>query len=177
MDDNKDTKIDNLEKEDIELWQQMTKDVDLLPGQGYQTAAGCSEGDVKRPSASRETVIVPAPQVKKPSVAQSSEIDRRSDERLRRGQMTIEATLDLHGFNRVDGYGELNDFIRRSYARGLRCVLVITGKGRFGPGVLRQSVPEWLAEATLSPIVLKIHSAQPKHGGGGAFYVLLRRHR
>jgi DNA-nicking Smr family endonuclease len=61
----------------------------------------------------------------------------------------------------------------------LRTVLVITGKGGFGDarGVLREAVPRWLNEGDLRPRVLSCAWAQPKHGGAGALYVLLRRQR
>ncbi len=176
MSDNKDTKLDKLEKEDVELWREMTRDVDLMPGQTYQ--AGDSEtraGKSARPIS--EVVVMPKAEPKARKSSGGTGLDRRSDERLRRGQMAIEAQLDLHGLNQVAAYEALQSFIHRSYASGLRCVLVITGKGRTGPGVLRQRLPEWLAEDGVSGLILKTHSAQPKHGGGGAFYVLLRRHR
>ena len=57
--------------------------------------------------------------------------------------------------------------------------MVITGKGGFGDarGVLREAVPRWLNESDLRPRVLSCAWAQPKHGGAGALYVLLRRQR
>jgi DNA-nicking Smr family endonuclease len=107
------------------------------------------------------------------------DIDRRTDEKLRRGKMKIEATIDLHGFNRVDAYCELERFITSSFESGFRKVLVITGKGNAAgsKGVLRENTPQWLQEDPLLKYVLQIHPAQPKDGGGGALYVLLRRNR
>jgi len=60
-------------------------------------------------------------------------------------------------------------------AAGKRCVLVITGHGRISGGVLKASVPRWLAEPELRRHVLAIAPAQPQHGGAGALYLLLRR--
>ena len=72
---------------------------------------------------------------------------------------------------------------------GRRCVLIITGKGgarddfdgSFMPdrdsGVLRRNLPRWLGEAPMRPLVLRLESARPQHGGDGAYYVLLRRKR
>ncbi len=70
-------------------------------------------------------------------------------------------------------------FIRRGHEDGLRTVLVITGNGGFGDarGVLREAVPRWLNQSGLRPRVLSCAWAQPKHGGAGALYVLLRRER
>jgi DNA-nicking Smr family endonuclease len=105
-------------------------------------------------------------------------LDRSTDKKLKRGQMEIEARLDLHGHNRDAAYELLRQFVIREAERGSRCVLVITGKGRGdAPGVLRAAVPQWLREMPLRDHVLRFYTAQPQHGGGGALYVLLRRRR
>lgn len=105
-------------------------------------------------------------------------LDRRSDEKLRRGRMEIEGRLDLHGHGRDRAYELLRFFIEDAYAREKRCVLVITGKGRGDvPGVLRGAVPGWLSTAPLGALVLRFYPAQPRDGGTGALYVLLRRQR
>ncbi|MGE3916024.1 MAG: Smr/MutS family protein, partial [Hyphomicrobiaceae bacterium] len=63
------------------------------------------------------------------------------------------------------------------------------GRGRSDPGaaswasgddelgVLRRSVPRWLAEPPLRGLVIACQPASVRHGGDGAFYVLLRRKR
>ena len=56
-------------------------------------------------------------------------VDRRSAERLRRGRLPVEARLDLHGYTQDQAHGALDHFLGEAQARGLRCVLVITGKG------------------------------------------------
>jgi DNA-nicking Smr family endonuclease len=80
----------------------------------------------------------------------------------------------------------LTQFILGSHAKGRRLVLVITGKGKMrdegGPipvrhGVLRHQVPQWLSMPPLSSAVLQVSQAHISHGGGGAYYVYLRRHR
>ncbi|HNL11607.1 MAG TPA: Smr/MutS family protein [Turneriella sp.] len=68
-------------------------------------------------------------------------------------------------------------FITREYARGRRMLLVITGKGRGGEGVLKQAVRQWLTREPLSDYVLAVDQAQVKDGGKGAYYILLRRMR
>ncbi len=117
-------------------------------------------------------------------------IDKRTDERLRRGEMEIEARLDLHGLDQDRARDALEKFIMGAHAAGKRCVLVITGTGKragqddneedwFMPqkGILKQKVPEWLAGEKLRPLIVQTHPAQRKHGGEGAMYVLLRRQR
>lgn len=71
-------------------------------------------------------------------------------------------------------------FVERSRAAGHRCLLVITGKGGFNdsaPGVLRREAPFWLATPPLADLIVNVSPAHPRHGGGGALYVYLKRRR
>jgi DNA-nicking Smr family endonuclease len=116
-------------------------------------------------------------------------VDRRTAERLRRGELPIEARLDLHGMTQEEAHGALDAFLARAVGAGQRCVLVITGKGRRRrdaaeedaiverAGVLRSAVPRWLNEAPNRARLLAFAPARPQHGGGGALYLLLRRRR
>jgi len=113
-------------------------------------------------------------------------MDRKAFQRLKRGKLEPEARLDLHGMTLDQAHGALAGFILRSHAAGRRLVLVVTGKGKDrdtgGPipvrrGVLRHNVPQWLRMAPLAPLVLQITEAHLKHGGGGAYYVYLKRQR
>ena len=54
-------------------------------------------------------------------------------------------------------------------------MLVITGKGVQGDGVLRRRAPEWLGAAAMAHIVAGISEAHRRHGGDGALYVALKR--
>jgi len=110
-------------------------------------------------------------------------LDRRTAERLRRGKLAPQARLDLHGVTLARAHRLLEGFLRDARGRGLRCVLVITGKGRkrvegwreTEGGALRDSVPRWIGTPPLSRLVVGIYPAHPRHGGGGAFYVYLKR--
>ena len=104
-------------------------------------------------------------------------VDRRTVERLRRGKLPIEARLDLHGYYQDVAQSELNSFISSCALSGRRTVLVITGKGSLnhGGGGLRRNLPDWLNQSSCRPHILAFCAARPEHGGGGAFYVLLRR--
>jgi DNA-nicking Smr family endonuclease len=106
-----------------------------------------------------------------------ADLDRASFEKLKRGKMEIEARLDLHGQTQDEAHRELSAFIARAQSQGKRLALVVTGKGREGKGVLRESAPRWLNEPALRNRVLAITQAQPRDGGAGALYVLLRKIR
>jgi DNA-nicking Smr family endonuclease len=113
-------------------------------------------------------------------------MDRKSFQRLKRGKLSPEARLDLHGMTLDHAHAALTGFILRAHGAGKRLVLVVTGKGKDrdggGPipvrrGVLRHNVPDWLRAAPLGPLVLQVTEAHVRHGGGGAYYVYLRRRR
>jgi DNA-nicking Smr family endonuclease len=115
----------------------------------------------------------------------SPNMDRRRFDKLRRGRLEPEARLDLHGMTSEHAHAALTGFILDAHARDLRLVLVITGKGRadetaFQPrrhGILRHSLPHWLAAPPLGGRILQVASAHQRHGGAGAYYVYLRRRR
>jgi DNA-nicking Smr family endonuclease len=105
-------------------------------------------------------------------------VDRRQAERLKRGRTAIEARIDLHGMTLENAHRRLTGFLERAQEDGKRAVLVVTGKGvREGTGVIRAQVPRWLNEPRLRPLVLAFEYAQPKDGGMGALYILLRKRR
>lgn len=118
--------------------------------------------------------------------SQPVKMDAKAYGKLKRGRMDPEAKLDLHGMTMDRAHPALTNFILRAHQRGLRLVLVVTGKGKDrdegGPipvrrGVLKHQVPQWLKVAPLNAAVLQIAQAHVSHGGGGAYYVYLRRHR
>jgi DNA-nicking Smr family endonuclease len=93
---------------------------------------------------------------------------------LTRERVTVDARLDLHGLHYDRARAALRDFIARGRAQGWRHVLVITGKGPEGFGVLRQFTPVWLAEPGLREHVAGVSQAHRRHGGEGALYVALK---
>lgn len=112
------------------------------------------------------------------------QMDARKHAKMTRGKLDPEARIDLHGMTLAEAHPELIRFILNAQTAGLRLVLVITGKGKPGPdhgpipqrmGVLRHQVPHWLRMAPLGPAILQVSEAHLKHGGGGAYYVYLRR--
>ena len=93
--------------------------------------------------------------------------------RLRRGDWSIQAELDLHGLRTDDARAALTQFVRDAQTRGLRCVRVVHGKGLGSPGkspVLKGRVQGWLVQKSE---VLAFVQAKPAQGGAGALIVLL----
>jgi DNA-nicking Smr family endonuclease len=96
---------------------------------------------------------------------------------VRRGQLDVEARLDLHGHTQDTAFRELAGFLLTQRAIGARCVLVITGKGRLGGGVLRSRFLDWIGSAEIRPLLAGYSRAHVRHGGDGAFYLLLKAKR
>jgi DNA-nicking Smr family endonuclease len=98
--------------------------------------------------------------------------------KLRRGQYSIQAQLDLHGMTQVEALEALENFLSDCSRKNLLCVRIIHGKGNNSvgnQGVLRRRVPQWLGTRRLSRWIVAFTSATPKDGGIGATYVLLRK--
>jgi DNA-nicking Smr family endonuclease len=95
--------------------------------------------------------------------------------RIVREREEIGARIDLHGLTQDRARPALEAFLQRAFDDGWRAVLVITGKGVQGDGVLRRRVPDWLGAPHLSHIVAGISEAHRRHGGEGALYVALKR--
>ncbi len=109
---------------------------------------------------------------------QKLQINKRMKAKLERGLIRPEASLDLHGYNRVDAQKSIDLFIKTCIYEEKRCILLITGKKKSTLGsksVLRELVPKWLNENKYAPIVLAHCYASQKDGGDGARYVLLRK--
>jgi len=107
-------------------------------------------------------------------------LERRDKANLRRGRVTIEGRLDLHGMTQAEAHRRLFAFLARARDDGRRTVLIITGKGSHlegGEGVLRRAVPRWLNEAPVRDWIKGFSYAARQHGGEGALYVLLKRRR
>jgi DNA-nicking Smr family endonuclease len=106
-----------------------------------------------------------------------ADLDKRTAERFKRGEMAIDAKIDLHGLTQAEAHDRLQGLLGKAASGGKRCVLIVTGKGAGGWGVLRDSVPRWLNEPELRRHLLAFAQAQPRHGGAGALYALLKRKR
>ena len=113
-------------------------------------------------------------------------MDRKAFGKLKRGKLSPEAKIDLHGMTLAQAHPALLHFVMASHAAGRRLVLVITAKGKtprdegpipVRPGALKHQVPEWLRAPAMASAVLQVTPAHRRHGGDGAYYVYLRRNR
>ncbi len=185
-----------LRPEEKELWNQVRKNTVPLRLDGPHVvtpgpddgSSGKKAANVWRPpefsigekSAATRPQISQFTQAAQPSI----NMDSKRFSRMKKGKLRPEARLDLHGMTLAQAQPALSSFIFEAHAKGLRLVLVITGKGRarddgnpvpVRTGALRHHVPQWLKSAPLGPLVLQVNEAHVRHGGGGAVYVYLRR--
>ena len=188
-----------LNKDDLSLWQKVTErteklDVNQLfrpeidapppsPPQIRKSTSVILGKPALKPRRNTHDLMPSLPdQIRKSPI----QMDSKAFGKLKRGKLRPEGRIDLHGMTLDRAHPALTKFILGSHAKGRRLVLVITGKGKMrdegGPipvrhGVLRHQVPQWLSMPPLSSAVLQVSQAHISHGGGGAYYVYLRRHR
>ena len=137
---------------------------------------------LKRAKAARHLTAPATPKVEVRPASLVS--DASGHKKVRRGKLDIDGSIDLHGYRQVEAQTALAGFLVRMRGSGARCVLVVTGKGRAieigedyltpQPGVIRRRLPEWLSGSGIREHVSGYASAHPRHGGSGAYYVLLK---
>jgi DNA-nicking Smr family endonuclease len=160
-----------LKPEELRVWGAVAATVHPLPGRSApKPATEAARNEVAARIAPPKAV---APRLG--ARAAVEDIEPRRKHRIARERDPIGARLDLHGLDQDRAKAVLEGFLRRAWDEGYRAVLVITGKGVQGDGILRRRAPEWLAAPQLSSIVAGISEAHRKHGGEGALYVALKR--
>ncbi len=160
------------------LWARVAATVRPLPGRVVPPTAPVPDA-ISAPAAAR-----PVPQMARPprptpptrlTRHAPQEIEPRRRRRMVVGRDIIEGRLDLHGLSEDRARAALTGFIERAHREGRRTLLIITGKGHSGDGVLRRRAPRWLAESPLRGIVAGAGEAHRRHGGAGALYVALKK--
>jgi DNA-nicking Smr family endonuclease len=201
----RDKGLRKLQEEERALWSEITRSVRPLARRSAVSPAGsgtkrqllvaaagsgaskppaskppASKVSASKPSASKpshKALLIPAPP---PRI---EGLHRRQKQRLARGVEPIDARLDLHGRTLAQAHAALLRFLRGAQANGARLVLVITGKGAgterhpVERGILYRQVPLWLALPEFRGYVIGFEQAHARHGGVGALYIRLRRHR
>ena len=170
---------------DLDLWAAATADVKPLPKRHNKPTSNTLMGVPGDPPPARQK-FKPLPT--KLDIAQRTDLghgqapglDRRTQQRLRRGKVNIEARIDLHGMTQSAAHDALYNFLERAFMAGKKTVLVVTGKGLRADGrigVLRQAVPQWLNTVPIRQWVHAFDHAAPRDGGEGALYIVMRRQR
>lgn len=188
-----------LRPDEVELWQRVAKTADRLKPERPAADVMAEVFEKAPPAKNGISQKFKAPQTTDaktsnlPGIMTSQKpaplkMDRKAYDRLKRGKLKPEGRIDLHGMTMDEAQPALTAFIMSSVAKERRLVLVITGKGQRKavndvgpiperPGILRRNVPHWLQVPPLAQVVLEVVEAHGRHGGGGAYYVYLRRKR
>lgn len=179
-----------LSHEERVLWGKIAKSTKPLPGRMDALLAEKQTVDA-RPAPSRSRDLEAEPPVRQPVSKPVSAprarpprpvldpIDKPVHRKIAKGRLALEARIDLHGLLQAEAHDLLQDFLIRAHARGLRHVLVITGKGSSmgSDGILKRAVPQWFVKPEFRWIVSGYEQAARGHGGEGALYVRLKRER
>jgi DNA-nicking Smr family endonuclease len=122
----------------------------------------------------------PVPPIKAPARSPGGTLDGSWDRALRRGGVVPDMVIDLHGHTLAAAHAALDQGLDQALAEGARVVLLITGRApREGGrrGIIHASFRDWLAASRHARRIAAVRPAHPRHGGSGAFYVVLRRSR
>lgn len=165
----------------------------LHPHQPVETPAGAAPALPPRVDRHRVGAVkarVSPPPLPSATRATTETLDASWDKRLSSGKIVPDIVIDLHGLRREQARHLLYSRVADAEARGLRILLVITGKGHNpGPspadlmegrparGAIRADLPRWLGEDGLSSRIAAVRRAHPRHGGAGAAYLILKRKR
>lgn len=166
-----------LKPEEMRLWGLVASTVHPLPGRTAPKPPPVSEPSPPiAPKLTPGSKATGAPAARPPPRRSGAEpIEPGRLTRIARGRDPIGGRIDLHGLDQDRARAALEAFLWRAWDEGYRSVLVITGKGTLGDGVLRRRAPEWLADPRLAGVVAGIAEAHRRHGGEGAIYVALKR--
>lgn len=176
-----------LSTEDRILWGKVARSARPLPGRLEDLLQFTEDYESKEPKSHtttplQQTVESAASEAKAPGKKPAGAhhpLERPVKRKLARGHLALEARLDLHGLIQSEAHSILLDFLVRAHERGLRHVLVITGKGSSlgSAGALKRAVPLWFAKPKFRHLISSYEEAAHHHGGEGALYVRLSRKR
>ncbi len=186
----------HLDEDGRALWTSVTKDITPLQTKKCKTSAQ-RPAQQKPPTMSKKIlrgqdstttkmvalhvdVSLKHPPASKKTAQAGSQMSTQQKKRLMAGNLPIEGKIDLHGKTLEAAFRSLKSFLLRAYAAEKRGLLIITGKGRVRQDgqTIRQSLPSWVQnDADIAPLILSLTPAQPKDGGDGAWYILLRRQK
>ncbi len=162
----------DLSDEERRAWRAVTRHVRPLPGRPLKRGAKGAETE----SRNADTAMTPDRPNSRSKAAPRPQ-NLQNEKRVRRGRQVISARLDLHGHTQQSAWEVLPRFLKQHQSLGADCVIVITGKGRDGEGVLRRNFLMWIEMPEAASLVRGFAQAHPKHGGSGAWYVYLRKPR
>lgn len=168
------------------LWGKVARGTRPMPGKAGELTeldAFLAETTAEQEKAEKQVHASPmpmqpaAPATAKPSAGVHHPLERPVKRKIAKGRLALEARIDLHGLVQSEAHVILLDFLIRAHERGMRHVLVITGKGSSmgSDGALKRAVPLWFSKPEFRYLISSYESAAQHHGGEGALYIRLSR--
>ncbi len=175
-----------LSSEDRILWGKVARSTRALPGKldalaEFEEAFAVKIEEQKAPEPKTVKAEKPAEGIAltlgRGKEARHHPLERPVKRKIAKGRLALEARIDLHGMIQSEAHGFLLGFLIKAHERGLRHVLVITGKGTSlgSDGALKRAVPLWFSLPEFRPLISSYEPAARNHGGEGALYVRLAR--
>ncbi|EJZ20787.1 Smr/MutS family protein [Rhizobium sp. Pop5] len=172
------------------LWGKVARSTRPMPGKAGELSELDAflvetEATAEREKAEKQMPALSAPE--QPAAPSASKrpggmhqpLERPVKRKIAKGRLALEARIDLHGLVQSEAHVILLDFLIRAHERGMRHVLVITGKGSSmgSEGALKRAVPLWFSKPEFRYLISSYEPAAHHHGGEGALYIRLsRRH-
>jgi DNA-nicking Smr family endonuclease len=192
-----------LSTDDRILWGKVARSTRALPGrmdeiEAFEQCIAEAEAPAEKPGVKQAVIkqaapvlrkavttrtfddmVYQAPAQPKPDPGRHQPLERPVKRKIAKERISLEARIDLHGMFQDEAHALLYGFIQRAFDRGLRHVLVITGKGASmgSEGVLKRAVPMWFGKPEFRHLISSWETAAQNHGGEGALYVRLARSR
>ncbi|WP_160007522.1 Smr/MutS family protein [Rhizobium sp. 18055] len=173
------------------LWGKVARSTRPMPGNAgvvNELDAFLAEAEIEAAAAEQKNLSTPKPGIRaggqpeppapaKPPGGIHHPLERPVKRKIAKGRLALEARLDLHGLYQSEAHVMLLDFLIRAHERGMRHVLVITGKGSSmgSEGALKRAVPMWFSQAEFRYLISSYEPAAQHHGGEGALYIRLSR--
>jgi len=181
-----------LDADEQALWRRVIATVRPIAGRRVEVLPGepADSAEPRRPHL--PPVAAPAAMPVARPIAPGETLDGGWDRRLARGAVAPDRSIDLHGHTLASAHAALDAELGMAVAAGDRLVLVVAGRARpggdggFHPdpvtgarrrGAIRASIGDWLAGSRHAGAIAAVRNAHPRHGGGGALYIVLRRRR
>jgi DNA-nicking Smr family endonuclease len=189
----------HLTEADREAWAGFARHIAPLPGRTPQSVLARMPADAEAvpPGLTPPPLAWPTPRraevIARPGSGASTlaiggppaGVDKATWQRFRTGKLAVARRLDLHGMTAQRAFHALSSFLRAAHAERLRCVEIVTGRGRpggsgeggggEGTGVIRREFPLWLNRPDIRPLILA--AAHPHAANPGSVRLLLRRVR
>ena len=177
---------DKLSEGDAALWARFTQDIRPL---GPRPHAHIPHVPMPRAHQQMRPREIEAPRHHPTGPVQQATLDGSWEKSLASGKITPDRSIDLHGLSQNEAHARISTLIPMAYAQGARVLLVVTGRSPLSPdamtvmqgarprGMIRASLAHWLDTPELRGFVAAMRPAHARHGGKGAFYIILRRAR